>query len=321
MLMNPVHAAVITWHALRSRDHPLLAQIVVTRRCNLSCAYCNEYDHQSAPVPLSLLRERIGHLARLKTLMVAPSGGEPLLHPSIDEVIREIRQWRMVAMITTNGYPLTVGLIERLNRAGLQVMQVSIDNLFPDDSSAKSLAPLDDKLQLLARYARFRVNVNSVLGASDEHATDVLAVAQRARQFGFSHTVALVHDASGLARPLSEHQREIYRQAQRASNAVLQMLNRRLFQERVLAGRPDRWRCRAGARFLYVCEHGLVHWCSQRSPPALPIARYDRQAIRDAFETWKPCCESCTVTCVRQVSLFDGWRGRQRLPEPTAAPG
>jgi len=79
MLMNPVQAAAITWHALRSRDHPLLAQIVVTRRCNLSCAYCNEYDHHSAPVPLPLLRERVGHLARLKTLMVAPSGGEPLL--------------------------------------------------------------------------------------------------------------------------------------------------------------------------------------------------------------------------------------------------
>lgn len=321
MLMNPVHAAAITWHALRSRDHPLLAQIVVTRRCNLSCAYCNEYDHHSAPVPLPLLRERIGHLARLKTLMVAPSGGEPLLHPSIDEVIREIRRRRMVAMITTNGYPLTVGLIERLNRAGLQVMQVSIDNLYPDDTSAKSLELLDGKLHLLARHARFRVNVNSVLGASAEPATDVLAVAQRARHFGFSHTIALVHDASGLARPLSEHQRGVYRRAQRASNAMLQMLNRLLFQERVLSGSPDRWRCRAGARFLYVCEHGLVHWCSQRTPPAIPIARYDRRAIRDAFDTYKPCSASCTVTCVRQVSMFDAGRGRQRLPEPTAAPG
>jgi MoaA/NifB/PqqE/SkfB family radical SAM enzyme len=321
MLMNPVQAAAITWHALRSRDHPLLAQIVVTRRCNLSCAYCNEYDHHSAPVPLPLLRERVGHLARLKTLMVAPSGGEPLLHPSIDEVIREIRERRMVAMITTNGYPLTVDLIARLNRAGLQVMQVSIDNLYPDGTSAKSLALLDDKLRLLARHARFRVNVNSVLGGSAEHATDVLAVGQRARHFRFSHTIALVHDASGLARPLGDHEREVYRQAQRGSNAMLQLLNRRLFQERILSGSPDRWQCRAGARFLYVCEHGLVHWCSQRTPPAIPIARYDRRAIRDAFDTWKPCCESCTVTCVRQVSMFDGWRRPQRLPEPAAVRG
>jgi MoaA/NifB/PqqE/SkfB family radical SAM enzyme len=319
MLINPVDAAKIAWHALRSRDQPLLAQIVVTRRCNLACAYCSEYDQDSDPVRLPLLLERIGDLARLRTLMVAPSGGEPLLHPAIDEVIREIRRHRMVAMITTNGYPLTSGLVSRLNRAGLQVMQVSIDNVHPDEISAKSLAVLDDKLSLLAERARFRVNVNSVLGASEDHAADVLAVARRARRFGFSHTVALVHDGSGLARPLSDHQREVYRQAQGTASAALQVLNRVLFQERVLHGTPDRWQCRAGARFLYVCEDGLVHWCSQRRPPAIPLAQYDRASIREAFETRKACSVSCTVTCVRQVSMFDGWRRRQRGPEREVA--
>ena len=30
--------------ALASTSHPVLAQIIPTRFCNLSCAYCNEYD-------------------------------------------------------------------------------------------------------------------------------------------------------------------------------------------------------------------------------------------------------------------------------------
>ena len=38
------------WKALSSRSNPLLAQMVVTRRCNLSCGYCNEYDDFSPPV-------------------------------------------------------------------------------------------------------------------------------------------------------------------------------------------------------------------------------------------------------------------------------
>ncbi|MBC7173130.1 MAG: radical SAM protein, partial [Polyangiaceae bacterium] len=33
--------------ALVRPESPLLAQLVVTRRCNLACGYCNEYDHES----------------------------------------------------------------------------------------------------------------------------------------------------------------------------------------------------------------------------------------------------------------------------------
>ena len=78
-------------HALASADRPLLAHLVVTRRCNLSCAYCNEYDHKSAPVPFEGLADRISRLASLRTAMVACTGGEPLLHPRLGDVVREIR--------------------------------------------------------------------------------------------------------------------------------------------------------------------------------------------------------------------------------------
>ena len=30
-----------------SRDHPVQVHIIPMRRCNLSCAYCNEYDDVS----------------------------------------------------------------------------------------------------------------------------------------------------------------------------------------------------------------------------------------------------------------------------------
>src|SRR5207244_682689 len=37
---------------LASTDHVVQAQIIPMRRCNLACAYCNEYDDHSKPVPL-----------------------------------------------------------------------------------------------------------------------------------------------------------------------------------------------------------------------------------------------------------------------------
>src|SRR5215813_11867278 len=81
---------------LASTDHPILAHIIPIRRCNLACEYCNEYDDVSKPVPLEEMQRRIDHLARLRTSIVTLSGGEPLLHPQLDDIISHIRQRKMI---------------------------------------------------------------------------------------------------------------------------------------------------------------------------------------------------------------------------------
>jgi organic radical activating enzyme len=105
------------------------------------------------PVPLDEMFRRIDHLGRLGTAMIGISGGEPLTHPELDEIIRRIRRTGAIAGMITNGYLLNVDRIERLNRAGLDHMQISIDNLEPDEVSKKSLKVLDKKLVMLAEYA------------------------------------------------------------------------------------------------------------------------------------------------------------------------
>ena len=72
--------------------------------------------------------------------------GEPLMHPELDDVIRRIRQNGMIAGLITNGYLLVAERIQRLNRAGLEWLQISIDNVNPDEVSKKSLKELDKKL-------------------------------------------------------------------------------------------------------------------------------------------------------------------------------
>src|SRR5579863_5822376 len=88
---------------LASTDHPIMAHIIPIRRCNLSCEYCNEYDDFSKPVPLEAMKSRINHLARLGTSIVTLSGGEPLLHPELDEIIAHMRQYPILAGLITNG--------------------------------------------------------------------------------------------------------------------------------------------------------------------------------------------------------------------------
>jgi MoaA/NifB/PqqE/SkfB family radical SAM enzyme len=308
---NGVGAGVgrFLWKALSSRHNPLLAQMVVTRRCNLSCGYCNEYDDFSPPVPFELLAERVEALYRLNTAAVTCTGGEPLMNPGLTRVIRLIREKGMIATMITNGYRLNEKRILELNDSGLQEMQISIDNLVPDDVSQKSLKAVESKLGLLSKHASFKVNVNSVLGISDERTEDALEVAETAKRFGFFHSVGVLHDETGRIKPFSERQFQTYRRITGLSHSVSHSINYRLFQKNLMHGRPNAWKCRAGARYLYICEDGKVHLCSQRRGyPGVPVTQYTREDVAREFDTRKDCAPYCTLSCVHQMSAFDALR-------------
>ena len=302
---------------LLSTDHPVMAHIIPMRRCNLSCTYCNEFDDFSKPVPLATMRERIDHLHRLGTTIVTISGGEPLLHPELDDLIRYIRGKGIIAGMITNGYLLTAEHIHRLNRAGLDHMQISIDNVMPDEVSKKSLKVLDKKLQLLAEHADFHVNINSVVGGGINDPHDALVVGRRARVLGFTSTVGIIHDGTGQLRPLDDDAREVFLKLKEMERTHYARLN--WFQNNIAHGKPNDWKCRAGARYIYVCEDGLVHYCSQqRGYPAKPLAEYTTEDIRREFLTVKGCAPHCTVSCVHQVSYMDFWRSPQTLQPESA---
>ena len=303
--------------ALVSTEHPLLAHIIPIRRCNLACEYCNEYDDFSKPVPTESMFQRVDKLGELGTSVVTISGGEPLLHPELDEIIRRIRKNGSIAGLITNGYLLTAERIEKLNRAGLEWLQISIDNVTPDEVSKKSLKVLDRKLQLLAEYADFHVNINSVVGGGVRNPQDALTIGKRALELGFSSTIGIIHDGGGQLQPLGEEERRVYHEMKAMEKRSFTRVNS--FQDNIAQGRPNQWRCRAGARYLYICEDGLVHYCSQqRGYPGIPLEKYTVADIRREYVTEKSCAPHCTVSCVHQVSIFDSWRAPQ-FPAPQAA--
>lgn len=304
---------------LVSTDRAILAHLIPIRRCNLSCAYCNEYDDSSPPVPTGTLLRRVDLLRGLGVEIVTISGGEPLLHPELDEIIRHVRRRGMIAGLITNGFLLTAERIQRLNHAGLDHLQISIDNVVPDEVSKKSLKTLDKKLQLLAQYAEFHVNINSVVGSGIRNPADALVIGRRAVELGFTSTVGIIHDGSGQLRPLSPEERRVYLEMKKLEKRSYAQIN--YFQDDIAHGRPSRWRCRAGARYLYICEDGLVHYCSQqRGYPAKPLEEYTVEDIRREFRTKKSCAPFCTVSCVHQISYLDFWRAPQTERPRVAVP-
>jgi MoaA/NifB/PqqE/SkfB family radical SAM enzyme len=298
--------------ALVSTKHPFLVHIIPMRRCNLDCTYCNEFDDVSDPVPLEEMKQRLDYLADMGTSIITISGGEPLMHPELDEIIRHIRKRRMMAGLITNGFFLNRERIERLNEAGLEHLQISIDNAVPDEVSKKSLKTLDGRLEMLSEWAVFQVNINSVLGSGVKNSEDALMIARRALELGFTSTVGIIHDHDGQLKPLVPRDQELFEEIMTLGKRSFSRFNE--FQHNVAKGKEHDWKCRAGSRYLYICENGLVHWCSQqRGYPGIPLEEYTAEMRRREFLTHKSCAPMCTVSCVQQVGILDNWRGAQTM--------
>ena len=297
--------------ALVDTDHPVLAHMIPTRRCNIACAYCNEYDHVSSPVPIDVLVDRTDALADLGVSVITLSGGEPMLHPQLDDLIRHIRSRGMIAGLITNGYLLGPQRIQQLNDAGLEYLQISIDNVQPDQTSMKSLRVLDKKLEMLAEHADFEININSVVGSGIPNPADAYTVAQRATGLGFTSTIGVIHDGDGQLKPLGRDERRVYERVKALSKRSYSRLT--YFQDNLVDGRTNKWYCRAGARYVYICEDGFVHYCSQqRGKPGIPLSDYSVKDIRREYRTPKSCAPACTVSCVHKASAVDFFRNPQR---------
>ncbi len=299
--------------ALKSGNHPVLAHIVATRRCNLACTYCSEFDDFSKPVPTVEMLRRIDQLAALGTTVINITGGEPLLHPDLEQIVQRIRQHGIIAFLVTNGYLLTPDRIKHLNKVGLDRMQISVDNVRPDEVSKKSLKVLDQKLRWLSEFADFPVNIHSVVGACSEHPEDALTIAKRATELGLISTAGIIHDDTGKLRPLNAEQQKVIEDIESLSKPLFSFASHNPWRQNLVRGLPNEWHCGAGGRHLYICEDGLVHYCmAQRGYPAIPLARYTLEDIQRETKAVKSCAPYCTIFCIQRVALLDRLRENPR---------
>ncbi len=299
-------------------DRPLITHLVITRRCNLSCGYCFEYDKVSQPVALDLLKQRLDHLAALGSVFVTLTGGESLLHPDAIELVRYARAAGLTPFLNTNGYLLTKQIIEGLNAAGLYGMQLSIDNAVPNAVSKKSLKPLMPKLRLLAQHARFHVRVNTVLGSGPP--AEALEVAKTVVAFGFDSNCSLVRDETGALIAPDPATRAAYDEIRGLGRRLPSFMDDNYTRTLLDHGTMD-WKCRAGARTFLVCEDGLVHMCQPRmGNPGTPLLSYTAVDIRRAFNAPKPCAQTCPIAYAHHASKLDGWRSQKGEPLMLPAP-
>lgn len=291
---------------------PFLAQLVVTRRCNLACGYCNEFDRDSPPVPLDALLRRISMLRDLGTLAIEFTGGEPLLHPNVASAVEHATNLRFPArMMISNAFLMTPEKIADLNRAGLTHLQVSVDAVAPNATTRKALDLLRGRLNELAARAKFEVTLSAVVGAGRPGEAEEIIEFARAR--GFKPRALLLHDGAGQLKVEKEELARYESAAKKIGAGYSESMN---YRRKLADGGSAAFKCRSGSRYLYVDEYGAVKCCSQaKGLPIIPLEEYSPADLENMFYMYKPCCKSCTVGCARTASKFDEFRPQPGFDE------
>jgi MoaA/NifB/PqqE/SkfB family radical SAM enzyme len=296
---HPIRALV----NLGLRHAPVEAQLIVTRRCNLSCGYCSEFDDVSAMIPLATLEQRMDALHRLNVVNISLLGGEPLMHPDLPAIVAYGDRHAQVS-VTTNGFTITEELIGELNRAGLANMEVSIDSVTPDRTGyiQKCLKTVRPKLGMLRKLARFDVHINLVLCPQTKD--DFVGTVRELDGLGFPVAIDLLHDSHGGIAIAGEDYARLWERYY-AETAPFSYIERE-YGGRLLRGERPEWHCRAGSRFLYVDEFGDAQFCSaQRGRLGKPILEYTREDLRTHSRTRKSCEAGCSLLCHYRDSAID----------------
>lgn len=165
-------------------------RISITDRCNFRCVYCMEPDVRFAPPSELLSAEEIVRMARIATAMgvrkIRLTGGEPMLHPNLREIIASIRASceAEIAMIT-NGSLTSPARLRDLKSAGLDRITISIDSVRPDRFAAitRSASTLEEVLATVRAcidVGLTPVKLNAVLirGRNDDEAADLAGLAR-----------------------------------------------------------------------------------------------------------------------------------------------
>ncbi len=286
-----------------------LAQVVVTRRCNLACGYCNEFDKTSKPVPLETLRRVVDKLHELGTITLELTGGEPLLNPHTVEVLRYARERGIPRRrMISNGFLLTREIIEQLNDVGLYQLSISVDGVEANDTTEKVLNQLRKRLPLLEQHAKFRVQLGAVLGSTN--ASDATAVVDYAHAHGFHTNLNILHDADGQLKlppaALADYKSLVTKIHGRKYDV------RGDYRWRLVNGVDADFHCRSGSRYIYVDEFQRATWCSQTrtQPQFKSLFDYTWDDMKEQFHQKKPCSATCTIGCSRRVARLDEWRSQ-----------
>lgn len=163
-------------------------RISLTQKCNLDCFYCHEEgekNNHNTALELEEVKDIIETASELDMYKVKFSGGEPLLHPDIEEIIDHSSGYMDDISITTNGV-LLAEKAEELKDAGLDRVNVSLDvddpEVYEDIAGKNRLQKVKEGIKRASEVGLYPVKINMLLmqGLNDDAVEDMIHFASDA---------------------------------------------------------------------------------------------------------------------------------------------
>ena len=165
-------------------------RISVTDKCNMSCGYCmpknnTKWFDNTEVLSFEEIIRLSSILANLGVEKIRITGGEPLVRPSIENLIKSIAKIPHIKSIgiTTNGLLLS-DKVEKLKSAGLNSLNISLDSFKEDRfkmmTGINGLGKVISSIQK-AKDAGFDVKINTVVvrGWNDDEVVEFANFARR----------------------------------------------------------------------------------------------------------------------------------------------
>jgi hopanoid biosynthesis associated radical SAM protein HpnH len=306
---------------LARRDKfPLIVELEPLFACNLKCAGCGKIQQ-----PASLLKQRmpveqaIGAIEECGAPMVSIAGGEPLMHPQIDEIVSQLVKRKKYVFLCTNALLLPKKL-DKFTPSRYLAFAVHIDGLKErhDESVCKD-GVFDDAVAAIrqAQQRGFRVTTNTTFFNTDTPQTviDVL-----------NYLNDDLHVDEMMISPAYA-----YEKAPDQEHFLGVTETTELFRKAFDGGNRKRWRLNHSPLFLDFLEGKKEFACTAWGIPSYSLLGWQRpcylmadgyvQSYRELIETtdWDaygrgkdPRCANCMAHCGYEPSAVLATMGSLR---------
>jgi hopanoid biosynthesis associated radical SAM protein HpnH len=299
-------AAYLAEQKLRRREKfPLLVELEPLFQCNLACAGCGKIQH-----PEHVLRRRmpvaqaVAAIEECGAPMVSIAGGEPLIHPEIDELVRELVGRRKFVYLCTNAL-LMERKLDQFAPSPYFAWAVHLDGLRERHDQSVCREGVFDKAVAAIRVAQrrgFRVTTNTTFFTHDSPGT-----VRRVLDF--------LNDELGVDQMMISPA-YAYEKAPDRDHFLGVRQTRELFREAFADGRRKRWRLNHSPLFLDFLEGKVDLRCTAWGIPSYSVFGWQRpcylmadgyaETYRELLDTtdWDaygrgrdPRCNNCMAHC------------------------
>jgi molybdenum cofactor biosynthesis enzyme MoaA len=170
---------------IHNRRHrlPMRASIEMTKHCNAGCDFCDDWKTKHSPK----LGDVVDMVRRLNPMVLAITGGEPLLEKKLVQIVRDVKAYQrfIYVYVITNGSLLTEEKATQLFDAGLDQISISLNYLDSRQDEERKLPGLYEHIaELVPKLTAARHNMLANTVIMRENLDQILSMARRTLEWG-----------------------------------------------------------------------------------------------------------------------------------------